>query len=751
MVLLRLSLMVFAVLVSEFQILADDVILNHGTIISGQTELIPGISQEAIQRNLKANVAFKPLWQIMQPQKRYVVPKRQVQAKKESLNATPYEIFEIDQPQRGGKTLTVLGIVDSSDPFSEFGRRRLKVQTLQGVEDVVQGIVEIRPDITTLKAVEYAWEYAVSTKSLPLDQLLTIIRKTIETSAPEDRLKVVAFLLNLGRPYEASLELDQLIEEFPDRIDQFEQTRTNIRQLLAQRLINEIKSRKEAGQHRLAYHSILKFPTKNIASANLREVKEIGDDYDQSVEQSDLIDSHLKLLLAELQSHPDYSQLAIIVNEITSSLGYDQLSRLLPFQRTCHDPSETAETKLALAISGWVLGGAYAVENLREALNMVQARQLMLDYLRAESPQRMDLILADLSRLEGIGHETLEKIVPLMPLENPAVLPADGHLMRWTTPDQLAGYAVQTPLEYSPLRSYPLLVVLHENGRTSEQEIQFWAGTVEQPGMAMREGYVTIGVDYLPNNEQFDNNVLAYHARIAAAIRDCCRRYQINQDRVYLLGHGSGGTAALDLSVSHPDQFAGTVAVTAAMPAILAFYRENSPSTPLYLVNGSIDPITASPDLFHIDHMMQRGWDIIYAEYLNRAHETFFEEQESVFAWMERLRRRKFPEEIQVQTRRPTEDRFYWLRLTAMQIPSGRGLQAEATVLKTNKINVTTGAEHFELLVSPELINFDKFFSVRFKSRNVFSDFPIYETQTMLEELKKTGDRQKLYWMKITQ
>jgi len=44
------------------------------------------------------------------------------------------------------------------------------------------------------------------------------------------------------------------------------------------------------------------------------------------------------------------------------------------------------------------------------------------------------------------------------------------------------------------------------------------------------------------------------HAAVLQPLRDACKRFSIDVDRVFLTGHSMGGTAAWDIGLSHPDR-----------------------------------------------------------------------------------------------------------------------------------------------------------------------------------------------------
>ena len=66
---------------------------------------------------------------------------------------------------------------------------------------------------------------------------------------------------------------------------------------------------------------------------------------------------------------------------LTTELRFETISRLNPFLRSQLDDTLTAEQKLALAYSGWVLGEANATLDLKEAILLWEARFLVLEFL----------------------------------------------------------------------------------------------------------------------------------------------------------------------------------------------------------------------------------------------------------------------------------------------------------------------------------------------------------------------------------
>ena len=75
----------------------------------------------------------------------------------------------------------------------------------------------------------------------------------------------------------------------------------------------------------------------------------------------------------------------------------------------------------------------------------------------------------------------------------------------------------------------------------------------------------------------------------SAALRDACRRFSIDVDRVYLTGHGIGGDAAWDIAIAHPDLWAGVIPIVAVADKFVGRYAKNAQYVAWYIVAGELD------------------------------------------------------------------------------------------------------------------------------------------------------------------
>ena len=131
------------------------------------------------------------------------------------------------------------------------------------------------------------------------------------------------------------------------------------------------------------------------------------------------------------------------------------------------------------------------------------------------------------------------------------------------------------PEGYEPGYAYPLLVWLHDDGaderelddvlpRISNRNylgVSLRGNLTQEPG----SGWTTADAALL--------SIIDDVHKLVAAAED---RFLIHADRVYLAGHGTGGTLAWEILLRQPSQWAGAICLSADFPQIdhpLAMFR----------------------------------------------------------------------------------------------------------------------------------------------------------------------------------
>ena len=107
--------------------------------------------------------------------------------------------------------------------------------------------------------------------------------------------------------------------------------------------------------------------------------------------------------------------------EIADDANADALGRLASFERLADAKELTSEQKVALAISGWLVGANDATDDFHLAVSLAQVRNLMLDYLREPMAAQRSAILGELADQPAATVPRVAQILKLMkpPLEVP--------------------------------------------------------------------------------------------------------------------------------------------------------------------------------------------------------------------------------------------------------------------------------------------------------------------------------------------
>jgi predicted esterase len=663
----------------------------------------------------------------------------------------------------------MVGPIIEVTPFDEYGNRVFSMQGREGRIDVIQGVTRITPLYSQIEGLlvkdAYEWDMRINTAAIPRETLTRILLRHINQADSNERLRVVQLYIQAERYLDALVELDRVISDFPDLKD-LENERTRLRQLVAADVIREIELRRDAGQHQQAILLLKNFPEKDVAGELLLKVSDLLGQYTRLQERGDkalqLMTGHVQ----ELASHDAKGQIEHITREIRGELNFNNLDRLADYLRLADDEKLTAEQKLSLAISGWLLGSGAATEDLAKSLSLVEVRDAVRYYLTSENQIERDDILKRLIELEGGTTANLAKLIATMkpPLEIP--IPQEGvwGLLERSIPgvgdEPEFRYFVQVPPEYDPSRRYPCIVTLHGSGTTPQDQVDWWAGPWDaekklRAGQATRRGYFVIAPRWAPPNQTKYEYSLREHAAVLGALRDACRHFSIDTDRVFLSGHSMGGDAAWDIGLAHPDLWAGVLPVVATADKYVSRYWKNAKGLPLYFVAGQLDGNKIAANARDLDRYMKyAGFDAMYVEYEGRGHEHFYDEIMRMFQWMALYRRDFAKKEFQVVSMRPWDQFFWWLELgdiperfivlpTNWPQPKAKDAETEAQITQGNTIRVKTPSERLTVWLSPEIVDFNK--KIAF-GRDRVDIAPANDV--LLEDVRTRGDRQHPFWAK---
>lgn len=448
------------------------------------------------------------------------------------------------------------------------------------------------------------------------------------------------------------------------------------------------------------------------------------------------------------------------------------------------DATKNPSELLATVISGWALGKNGANPDATKALKVWGARETVLAYQRSDDLNTRNRILREYKNSTLVSIDELAQIISLLPPAEPenllvrsGSLVSDGNRVppelykRTTTPtgEHPSGvpYYIKLPPEYHHGRAYPVLMVLGAPNFPVESIL----GSLTYE--ADRNGYILLAPDW---TNQFGKGWEwkgEQHGQVTAVLREAVRNFCIDNDRVFLVGVGDGANMAMDISISHPDLFAGVLPVS-PIPKWTNFFSEywrNAQALPFYIVIGQL----AGPSLENcrqiFDRWMPRGYPSLLVTYRGRGVEWYSAEIPTMFDWMGRKKRTNITGVLKLDDRgrqpwtimRATDNRFYWLSVEKVQnqrllenVKSTAIVPAtiQGDVNGNNLIRITSqGVLKFSILLTSDLIDWQKGITVVINNTTA----PGYSRpkklepnlDILLEDYRERGDRRVLLWGRL--
>jgi pimeloyl-ACP methyl ester carboxylesterase len=777
---------------------AATLLLKDGRTLEGRYAELTSVAENPLAPKTQAGeVALTPLLVIDDGLRRTYIHRNQVREILEQNSRRDVRINIWQPVAERGAGVGRIGQAVRVTPFDEYGRRIYEMRSTEGLLSVVQGITQVTPIYTRVQGLTggtrpVVWDMRLATSSIPRDTLSRILSTAVQRDDLEGRLQVVRLYLQSERYRDASTELEQILKDFPERKD-LEQDIQQLRQLAARLILKEIELRADAGQHQRVRLFLDQFPSEGVAGETLAIVRERLDKYAAE-------DARRKNVLQELQAQvgkiADENGRRLAENfakEITEEANAEAIERLASFERLADDPEMSPEEKAALAISGWLVGANQATDNFQTAVSLARVRDMVRQYLGEADAQTRSQLAGELTDMEEATEVRVAQVLKLMKppmIVAKAAERAPGMFelsYRGMTGENDGHYLVQLPPDYDPLRHYPAIVALADAGVSSEQMLDYWAGPAantplpsreglgegsdnatsrpsgERLGQATRHGYIVIAVDWQqPHQLAYYYSDREHHA-VLSALRDACRQFAIDTDRVFLTGHGMGGDAAWDIAVAHPDLWAGVIPIVARAGRYVERYAKNAPYVAWYVVAGELDGDKLARNAQELDRYMKPNNDVTVVEYLGRGFEPFGDEIQRLFEWMGK-RRRKMPTELDCVSMRPWDNFFWWLEAEGLpektmvspgNWPPARGVRParlRGRRLEANKVTVSIQAERVTVWLAPELVDFNKPLVVEVNNRAISprDRFVRPDLNVLLEDARTRADRQHPFWAKVS-
>jgi phospholipase/carboxylesterase len=127
-------------------------------------------------------------------------------------------------------------------------------------------------------------------------------------------------------------------------------------------------------------------------------------------------------------------------------------------------------------------------------------------------------------------------------------------------------FSLFVPMHYEKNYSYPLIVWLHSDGEASSEvhRILPQASMRNFVGVAPQSPIGNFEAGYYW--EQEPDTIEMAHDSVLAAIDSASERFNINANRIFIAGAGTGGTMAFRIAFERPELFAGVMSINGPIP-----------------------------------------------------------------------------------------------------------------------------------------------------------------------------------------
>lgn len=691
----------------------------------------------------------------------------------------------------------------SYGPFNEYGHRTLTVRENDGkISSVVQGVTLLTPRYAILQTLlggtgnDRNWEMRIPTGAIPKDILRRLLRTRItDPSRSEDFLDNIQFYEQARRFDEAIAESEFVRGLFPDLGERLKELELALRQQQARQILEEVRFRLASNQREfsLLWASLVE-KDELARRINADFEKELADQQTLLADSAGLtvqVLADLESQIGAAGSPEEGASLASFSAGLQQGINPDTAARLDAYRLRSVDPQFTLQQKVALAISGWILGANYAIDNYAVARSLIDVQRLVREFLGGSADEaRRQEIFAELEALEGAEPELLSRLLaqlgPAQPADLTGYTGAEPVRFTVTVPGtaitafepQVFECLAHLPPGYSTAHEYPLLLTLGFD-RDPQRMLDYWCGSFNEKlgirqGQAIRYGFVTVSVNWLlPGQNQYGHSARE-HAVVLAAVRESLRKFSVDSDRVILHGMYSGATAAYDIGISHPDLFAGVAGVSGAMKKYSEYYRTHQhPPLAVYSVVGEKDTACINDCVSVWNAWLQSNTRynlLTLVMYRGRLAEPFPEEQEPMLDWAARQLRywptRSDAIDLDCAALRPFDNFFWFYEVSGIPAehlmtveewkdkdqPRPVTLRIQRTANQSNLFRlgpVQSVCDGAVLWLSEEFADFSQ--KVEIDGRGRFKDFVTGSRRTMLEDVRQRGDRKHPFWAKIVE
>ena len=250
------------------------------------------------------------------------------------------------------------------------------------------------------------------------------------------------------------------------------------------------------------------------------------------------------------------------------------------------------------------------------------------------------------------------------------------------------GYVVRVPQGYDPAARYPVIVYLHGGVSRPKREDGTWWRREER--LARDDAIVVAPASWDESLWWQDSQI----ENLAGVVNDLKRTWNVDENRVYLIGISDGATGAFYHAMKATTPWAAFLPLN-GHPVVLAnpasdvdgeMHVTNLRNKPLFIVNGGRDPLYPVASVTPFMRLFQQaGVFLDFRPQAEAGHDVSWwdDEKPAMDAFMTERARRPLPARLSWETERTDRyNRAHWLVITELGAVEGEpDLDAYNTIL----------------------------------------------------------------------
>ena len=246
-------------------------------------------------------------------------------------------------------------------------------------------------------------------------------------------------------------------------------------------------------------------------------------------------------------------------------------------------------------------------------------------------------------------------------------------------------------------------------------------------------------------------------------IQNMIAKYNVNPNKIFLLGYSAGGDGVYQLAPRMADRFAAA-SMSAGHP---------NDASPLGLRNIGFSIHMGKNDSAYNRNLVAEEWKIQLEDlkskdidgyenfvkiYEGRGHQISHAKEKYVLEksnngvdssgifWMSKFTRNPYPKKVVWKQDDVTHNRFYWLKVNEPKAYSLIVAKIESQVINISYATVP----EVVIMLHDNLLNMDKEVKVVYKDKEIFKDYVPRTKDVILNSINEYGDPKSIYYGKIS-